>query len=164
MKITIRGAKPADILYLREMLYEAVYWRAIAQGSAPSFDDGMAAPGVSAALSDWAGRSGDTGVIATDGSVPVGACWYRFHTKANAIRGFIDEATPVIVIAVSVSYRKQGIGSMLLDALLHEAKRQKLERVSLMVSQNNNAIYLYRKLGFEEHEIVGDSLLMVRTV
>lgn len=153
-----------DLPFLQEMLYQAVYWRTISQGTNPPFDEGMAAAGVSTALQSWGERPGDTGVVANVGSTPAGAAWYRFHTQSNAVRGYIDDSTPVVVIAVVAEYRNQGVGTLLLEWLIREASRQKIGRLSLMVSNDNDAFHLYRKLGFQDHAIVDDSRLMVRNL
>ena len=101
---------------MRKMLYEAVYWRA--HPNKPPFEKGLASPGVNNALENWGEKEGDTGVIALVDSNPAGAAWYRYYKENNAIRGFIDETIPVIVIAVHNDYRRQGIGEKLLAGLL----------------------------------------------
>jgi len=93
---------------MREMLYEAVFWRP--NPNKPSFEDGLANPGVSNALVDWGKRDGDTGVIALCDSRPAGAAWYRFYTADNSISGYLAETILVIVIAVHENYRREGIG------------------------------------------------------
>ena len=147
---------------MRTMLYEAVFWRP--NPKKPSFEDGLALPGVCNALAEFGTRSGDTGVIAQVDSAPAGAAWYRFYTAENAIRGYIAAAIPVIVIAVHADYRRHGIGDQLLGGLLEYAARQEIDKISLMVSKDNHAVKLYRKCGFVEYTDEGDSLLMVRKI
>lgn len=54
-------------------------------------------------------------------------------------------------VAVSQDYRRQGIGSKLLTALVDEAKRKDLSFLTLEVRESNeNAIALYKKAGFSE--------------
>ena len=112
MNIVLRKSQHADVLFLKEMLYEAVFWRASV--NKPSFEDGLAYPDVSKSLADWGERDGDTAVVATINSIPIGAAWYRFWTDDNFINGYIDGTTPVLVIGVHRDYRHQGIGKRMI--------------------------------------------------
>ena len=111
----IRESHSRDLPFLQEMLHEAVFWRAGAD--MPSLTEGLAYPDVAKSLEDWGDRDGDTGVVATVDSTPVGASWCRLWTDDDHIRGFVDEATPVLVIGVhrdhlnlvlNVSLRREG--------------------------------------------------------
>jgi len=160
MNIRLRKSKPSDIQFMREMLYEAVFWRP--NPNKPSLKEGLADPGVRNALVDWGEREGDAAVIALDDSKPVGAAWYRFYTDDNCIRGYMDKTVPVIVIAVHNNYRRQGIGEKMIEWLIDHASKHSIQELSLMVSKDNHAIMLYRKCGFLEYADTGDSLLMLR--
>jgi ribosomal-protein-alanine N-acetyltransferase len=144
------------------MLYEAVFWRS--SDDKPTLEEGLAYPEVAKSLNDWGERAGDTAVVATVDSVPVGAAWYRFWTNDSNIRGYVDAATPVLVIAVQGDHRHQGIGGMMIDWLVDRASAQGVQRISLGVSRDNYALNLYRQRGFIDHADVGDSLLMVRNL
>jgi ribosomal protein S18 acetylase RimI-like enzyme len=146
------------------MLYEAVYWRAIAHGNNPSFEEGLAVPEVSKILADWGERDGDTAVVARVHSIPVGAAWYRYWTDDNFIRGYIDEMTPVFVIGVDRDYRRQGIGTTMIEWLIEYASTHAIQTISLMVSKDNDAIHVYRQRGFLEYTDTGDSLVMLRKI
>ena len=150
--------------FLREMLYESVYWRAIANDNNPSFEEGLAAPEVSKALADWGEREGDIAVVALIDSIPVGAAWYRFYTDDNFIRGYIEETIPALVIAVHTGYRRQGVGKKMIEWLIEHASKHNIQKISLMVSKDNQAIHLYRKCGFLGYADKGDSLLMLRKI
>ena len=164
MSLLLRAATCDDMPFLREMLYEAVYWRSIPRKDNPPFDEGLAAPGVCNALDDWGDREGDTAIIAVFDSIPVGAAWYRFYRTSNAIRGYIDEITPVLVLAVAPEHRRRGIGTRLLTCLIERASERGIHRLSLMVSNDNHAYALYKKCGFQVHANEGDSRLMIRHV
>ena len=164
MGFLLRVATGDDLPFLRKMLYEAVYWRSISQNSNPPFDEGLAAPGVANALDNWGKREGDTATIAVFDSIPIGAAWYRFHDASNAIRGYIDETTPVLVLAVAREHRQRGVGTRLVAHLIERASEQGIDRLSLMVSNDNHAYRLYEKLDFRVHAGVDDSYLMVRDV
>jgi ribosomal protein S18 acetylase RimI-like enzyme len=160
MNILLRESRSSDMPFMKEMLYEAVFWRP--NPNKPSFEEGLAAPGVSNALVDWGERDGDIAVIALVDSLPAGAAWYRSYTDDNSIRGYIEERIPALVIAVHRDYRRQGIGEKLIDWLIDHASTHNVHRISLMVSKDNHAIHLYRRCGFLEYADEGDSLLMLR--
>ena len=164
MPLGFRPATPDDEPFLRAMLYEAVYWRSIRTGTGPPFEEGMAAAGVGDSISDWGLRSGDTAVICESDSIPAGAVWYRFYDESNAIRGYVDERTPVIVIAVASEHRRRGIGTRLMNAIIDRARKSGIPRLSLMVSGDNPARALYDKCGFVVSAEAGDSYLMIRDV
>lgn len=146
--------------FMREMLYEAVFWRP--NPKKPALEEGLADPGARNALVDWGQRDGDAAVVALLDSTPAGAAWYRFYTDDNCIRGYMDETVPVIVIAVHENYRQQGIGEKMIAWLIEHASRRNIQKLSLMVSKDNHALRLYRKCGFQEYADKGDSLLMLR--
>lgn len=160
MSIHLRESIPSDIQFLREMLYEAVFWRP--NPNKPSFEEGLIYPGVSNALVDWGKRDGDTAVIALCDSRLAGAAWYRFYTDDNCIRGYINEMIPTVAIAVHEHYRRQGIGVKMIEWLIDCASKSNIQKLSLMVSKDNHAIRLYQKCGFLEYADKDDSLLMLR--
>jgi len=160
MNILLRKSQHADVPFLREMLYEAVFWRATV--NKPSFEEGLAYPDVTKSLADWGERDGDTAVVATLNSIPIGASWYRFWTDDNFILGYIDEITPVLVIGVHSDYRHQGIGKKMIGWLIDYASKHSIQRISLSVSKDNYAINLYKQQGFLEYADNGDAFLMVR--
>ena len=162
MALLLRKSEPTDIQFLREMLYEAVFWRAGV--NRPSLEEGLAYPDVGKSLANWGKRDGDTAVLATVDAMPVGAAWYRFWRDDNFIRGYIDKITPVVVIGVHRDHRQQGIGTKLMGWLIDAASKQAIQRISLMVSKDNHAIHLYRQQGFLEYADKGDSFLMVRKI
>jgi len=162
VNILLRESQHSDIPFLRKMLYESVSWRASV--NKPSFEEGLAYPDVSKSLADWGERDGDTAVVALVDSIPAGAAWYRYWTDDNFIRGYIEETTPALVMAVHRDYRRQGIGGKMIDWLIDHASKHAIQKISLMVSKDNHAIHLYRKCGFQDYADKGDALLMVRKV
>lgn len=81
--------------------------------------------------------------------------FYKVITKENevvAYGGFhkiFDEAH-ITNIAVKESFRKQGFGKMLMEALIEEAKKLQISSMTLEVRISNlNAIELYDKMGFK---------------
>jgi hypothetical protein len=98
MGMLLRESQHSDLPFLREMLYDAVFWRASV--NKPSFEEGLAYPDVSKSLADWGERNGDTAVVATMNSIPIGASWFRFWTDDNYVNGYTDENTPVVVLGL----------------------------------------------------------------
>lgn len=162
MRIILRESEPNDFPFLREMLYEAVFWRA--SHNKPSFEEGLSYPDVRNALAGFGGRDGDIAVIAIIDSIPAGAAWYRFWNDSNFIRGYFDKETPVLVIGVHRDYRHKGIGKKMIAWLIDHASKHNIQRISLCVSKDNYAINLYKQQGFHEYKDNGDSLIMVRSL
>jgi ribosomal-protein-alanine acetyltransferase len=55
-------------------------------------------------------------------------------------------------LVVAVEYRRRGLGSELLQALVGTARERKLDHILLEVRESNQAARtLYRKIGFEEN-------------
>lgn len=161
-RITYKTAAKEDSEFLKEMLFEAVYWRSIKQGNAPNFEAGLKAEGVMNALIGWGTRGHDLGIIASNGSAMVGAAWIRYYRKSNSIRGFITESIPVLVIGIKKDYRNIGIGTELLQLLCEKAAEKGIKSISLMVSEDNEACKLYNREGFIRKEKQNDSLLMIK--
>lgn len=155
MDIGIRSAVAGDLSFMKEMLYEAVFWR---RGPAtPTIEVGLELPDVASILLEWGRRKGDTALIAEDGANPVGSVWFRYWPEESNMRGYTDEEVPVLVIGVREDYRRKGIGGMLITEILKKTKG----RISLCVSKDNQAYKLYINHGFTEFRDIGDSIIMV---
>ncbi|MDD5832257.1 MAG: ribosomal protein S18-alanine N-acetyltransferase [Clostridiales bacterium] len=82
----------------------------------------------------------------------------REKNKMTRVAGFgllrcFDDAE-VVRIAVRSEYRREGIGSRLLEGLISEAKRRKVSGIFLEVrSSNLAAVSMYRRAGFTEEGI-----------
>ena len=162
MDILLRKEQHSDMPFMREMLYEAVYWRP--NPNKPSFEEGLSDPGVINALVDWGERDGDTAVVATINTIPIGASWYRFYTDDNSIRGYIDETIPALVIAVHKNYRRQRIGKKMIEWLIDYASKHSIQKISLSVSKDNYALNIYKQQGFLEYTDKGDAFIMVHKI
>jgi ribosomal protein S18 acetylase RimI-like enzyme len=100
-------------------------------------------------VENW-GRQGDGGVIAESGGRPVGACWFRCFTSAHPGYGFLGDDVPGIGFAVRERFRRQGIGTKLLEAAVAMLKESGARAVSLSVELGNHrARRLYERAGFE---------------
>jgi ribosomal protein S18 acetylase RimI-like enzyme len=162
MQVVLRESQRSDVPFLAEMVYEGMFWR---EGAVrPTLEEALARPEVKRELAGWGKRDGDTAVLATVDSTPVGAAWYRFWTKEDASSGYLDGNTPVLAIAVRRSYRNRGIGRRLIAWLVDRASRHSIDRISLSVSKDNPAQELYRALGFREAADRGDAITLVRRI
>jgi GNAT superfamily N-acetyltransferase len=154
----IRAALPADLPFLREMLFEAAYWRPDAPR--PALEQGLARPDLAKLLAGW-GRPGDLAVIAESAAgAPTGAAWCRLWTAAEHSYGFLGETVPELGIGVARAWRRRGIGAALLAALLAAARRAGFACMSLSVEPDNPALSLYRRAGFREAGKSGGALTL----
>ncbi|MCP4178365.1 MAG: GNAT family N-acetyltransferase, partial [bacterium] len=140
MTTKFRKSNDSDISFLKDMLYEAVFWRTIARADAPLLEVGLALPEVSKALADWGKRDGDTAIISYVDSTLAGAAWFRYWTDDDSIRGHIEESIPTLVLAVHKDFRRCGIGKKLIEKLIEQAVDKSIYKISLMVSKDNYAL------------------------
>ena len=147
----------SDELFLWEMLYQAIY---VAPGCSPPHRQIVNSPELSRYVEGW-GREGDFGLKAVTAPdlESQGAAWIRLLTGNNRGYGYVDDATPELCIAVLPESRGKGIGTLMLRRLLASVD-EKYEAVSLSVNEENPAVRLYRRLGFEAVEQRHGSLTM----
>lgn len=150
-----------DLSFVREMLYEAAFWRGSLD--APPIDQALNEAGLSIYLAEW-GRPGDDGLIAHVGDEPAGAVWVRrFRDDAHGY-GYVDAVTPELSIAVAKRHRGCGIGRCLMTAILAELRLQTVGQVSLSVEDDNPARHLYQGLGFVPWAAADGATTMLRTL
>jgi ribosomal protein S18 acetylase RimI-like enzyme len=149
--LVIRRSRSDDAAFLREMLFEAAYWRP--GKPRPSLEDGLARPELAKVFASW-GRPGDLALVATDGlGERIGAAWMRLWTTEDHTQGFVDAQTPELGIGVRRDFRRHGVGTALLLALLGRAREEGVPRVSLSVEIENVARLLYERFGFQLHSV-----------
>jgi ribosomal protein S18 acetylase RimI-like enzyme len=149
--LVIRRVRADDAPFLREMLFEAAYWRP--SKPRPPLEEGLARPDLAKVLAGW-GRPGDLALVATAGSGErIGAAWMRRWTVQDHIHGFVDEQTPELGIGVRKDFRRHGVGTALLLALLGRAREDGVLRMSLSVEIENVARLLYERFGFQLHSV-----------
>ena len=104
----IRLADRGDLPFLREMLFEAAFWR---PGSPrPPLDEGLARPDLAKLMEAW-GRPGDAAVVAESRAGELaGAAWYRFWSVENHSYGFVAPDVPELGLAVRSGFRRRGVG------------------------------------------------------
>ena len=86
------------------------------------------------------------------------------------IKIILDEAE-IMNIVTKKEHRNQGIGKLLLERLLLEAKNKNIKRLNLEVNESNKiAIHLYEKFGFiqngkrKNYYIDNDAILMSKII
>lgn len=94
---------------------------------------------------------GQGGIIAlSPEGIPAGGVWLRAGVEKRPVYGFVDAAIPELAIAVEGRYAGRGLGSLLIRAMLEQARASGCPGVSLAVDAGNDrARRLYLKLGFE---------------
>jgi GNAT superfamily N-acetyltransferase len=141
--VTLRPATTADVTFLREMLYHAIY---TPPGGPPLATQILQRTELSRYVDGWV-KPGDMGVIAELSGIPVGAAWLRLMKGENRGYGYVEDGIPELTIALLPDYRSMGIGTQLLTHLLGRAAGH-YPAVSLSVSADNPACRLYQRHGF----------------
>jgi ribosomal protein S18 acetylase RimI-like enzyme len=145
--VVIRPARgAADVEFLRRMLCWAADWE-----TAELDESVLERPEVARYIEGW-GRPGDAAVVAEKaGGELVGAAWFRLFEAGEPGYGFVDEQTPELGIGVEPGHRGEGIGRALLEALAASAREAGYLALSLSVEEENPAVRLYARVGFERH-------------
>ncbi len=158
-QLWIRTATIADEPFLWKMLYQALF---VPPGEPPPDPAVVRRPEIAHYVDGW-GREGDIGVIAhnADRSEPIGAAWLRLFQSTDKGYGYVADCIPEMGIAIWPEQRGRGVGTALLNRLL-ELASTRFEGVSLSVSQDNPARYLYERVGFVAIRAEGNSIVMVK--
>ena len=155
----IRDYRPEDWEFLRDMSYEAAFWRT--DVPRPLRDEALSDPDISRYLEGW-GRPGDAAVVAVEPSSGnrVGAAWYRLMPEDAPGYGFVAPEVPELSMGVAAASRGQGVGGALLEALFERARAEGFGALSLSVEDGNLAVRLYERHGFERLFRVGNAWTM----
>ena len=145
MSIQFKNIDKNDYLFLREMLYDALYLLDNEKTFPKIFID---LPELSKYIENW-GEYGDIGLIAQHDNVLIGAVWGRLFKEKNQGFGFVDNNIPEILMAITGKYRNQGLGAKLLTKFFKVAKEHGYKALSLSVDKRNRAFDLYKRMGFE---------------
>jgi len=99
--------------------------------------------------------SKDLGLYALVDNQLAGAVWIRRLNTDHGSNGYINDDTPILNIAVLPEYRRQGIGSQMIEQLFIEAGAL-YENISTSIVHDSPAISFYERHGFVMHD--SDSL------
>lgn len=97
----------------------------------------------------------DGGFIAIDDlGIPAGGVWLRWGRDGEGITaglGHVADGIPELALAVERRYRGQGLGTLLLNAAIEQARAMRAPGISLSVDVHNpRAHALYRRVGFTD--------------
>lgn len=157
--IRCRDYKQEDFHFLREMLFEAVFWSRI--DDRPSLEEGLSYDYTKHVLLDFGSRDGDIAVVAESGGKNVGAAFIRYWNDDVNLRGYISKEIPVLVIGVHKDYRRKGVGGHLIESLKNAALEEGISKISLCVTKTNVAYHLYVKEDFKIVEDIESSYNML---
>jgi hypothetical protein len=102
-----RPATSGDLDFLWSMLYYAAHADEQAEATVWSI---RLDPGLERYLCDW-GRTGDYGVVVTEGETPIGAAWLRLFTPDETeLVTYVDPEIPELAIAVDRQPGRNDIG------------------------------------------------------
>ncbi len=158
-KIRIRLARKKDLAFLKEMLFEAFFWRP-AQPR-PSYNDFASHSEFVKLLRDW-GRAGDRALIAEVDGEAAGAAWFRLWTDDEHSYGYVNAVTPELGMGVERKQRSKGVGRALLQALIKQASKDGYAALSLSVEPENFSRELYESEGFVKVGEEGDAWTMLK--
>lgn len=143
MDFEIRSLEKRDIPFLKEMVYESAF---VPEGQKPFPRTILDEPSVSKYFEGWGEQSGDIGLIAKNRGQAIGAIWLRLFNEEQ--KGYGDDETPEVGIAIVKEFRGKGIGNALMRALEAAAIEYGYERLCLSVDPRNPACRLYKQLGY----------------
>lgn len=155
MNFKIRELKKCEIKLLNTFLYEAIF---IPEGVPEPSKDIINHPDLQIYISDFGKKDDICYVAEVEGNV-VGAVWTRIINDY----GHIDDETPSLSISLLKEYRNLGIGTKLMKQIILALKEKGYKQVSLSVQKVNNAVRMYKKVGFEiVHENEEDYIMVYK--
>jgi [ribosomal protein S18]-alanine N-acetyltransferase len=89
------------------------------------------------------------------GLLPMPGVWLALVREEGEAVGFalarviVDEAE-LLLLAVKKANQGKGVGQMLLDQFIADAKRRGAQHLHLEVREGNRAVALYKRVGFRE--------------
>lgn len=164
MRITtitpFRKIEVTDFPFLEHFLYEAIY---IHEGDSIPDKSIIFYPELYCYIKDF-GQKHDLGFIIESDNKPVGAIWTRLFSEEQRGYGFVDNETPELSMAINSDFRNQGFGRQLLEKMFSKLQESGYKQVSLSVDKRNFAYQLYLKFGFQEHQMDGNTVVMVKVL
>lgn len=145
--ISVRPSVPEDEEFLWLVLYYASHSN---DEMDVEPDDIRSNPDLIGYIEGWH-RLGNVGVVAST-ERPVGAAWLRaFDEKESTNPVFVGAETPELAIAVLPGHEGSGIGTLMLQRLIGQA-RGRYPGIVLSSRAENPAVRLYRRVGFDVTE------------
>ena len=148
--ITLRQVEPSE----SALIYSFLTISARMEESGETIQQALTDPALVKYWQDW-GQPNDIGVVAesTELGYPVGCAWVRLFAGEAPGYGHVSDDIPELAFGVVKNRRNDGIGTLLLEQLLDQC-RDRYPGISLSVRQDDPAIRLYERFGFQ---VEGDS-------
>lgn len=158
LKVDIRELKNDEISHLDNFLYDAIF---IPEDQKKPDKKIIKLPELSGYIKDF-GKDTDHCLVAELNGELIGAIWSRIFSEDEKGFGFIDSKTPELSMSVVENYRKKGIGTKMLKAMLNKFTLLEYDQASLSVDKQNFAMRLYQKFGFETVKSDEKSATMIK--
>ena len=149
-----REMQPNEYDLLKDFLYEAIF---IPEGVTPPDKSIIEQPELALYYEGFGSGPADHCIVADDQGRVVGAVWVRIMNDY----GHVDSDTPSFAISLYKEYRRQGIGTTLMQNMLDLLKEKGYKKVSLAVQKANYAVRMYRSLGFRTVDENTEEYIMV---
>lgn len=141
MDYIIREIGKKEYPILPDFLYEAIF---IPEGTEKPPKSIVRQSELQVYTADF-GKADDWCLVAEIKGQVAGAVWARIMNDY----GHIDDETPSLAISLYKEYRRLGIGTALMGAMLQFLRKKGYKQVSLSVQKANYAVCMYRKAGFK---------------
>ena len=153
MNYQIRPIQPTEIPLLKDFLYEAIF---IPEGAVAPPRDILDDDSLQVYIRNFGQSPDDYCLVAEADDKIVGAIWSRIMNDY----GHIADDVPSLAISLYKEYRKQGIGTDLLQQMISLLKDEGYKSVSLSVQKANYALKMYQKAGFKVISDDGEEVIM----
>ena len=138
----IRAIHTEEIYLLKDFLYDAIF---VPEGELQPDKTIIYKPELKLYIEDFGSNKDDICLVYEDEGNIKGAVWCRIMNDY----GHIDNNTPSLALSVKEKYRRQGIGTALVECMLECLRQKGYSQVSLSVQKLNFAVRMYLNLGFE---------------
>lgn len=154
----VRTATDADFQFLVDILLHAFNW---SNDQTFTKEQILSTPEISHYVVGWK-RETDFGMVAEkENGRLIGAVWGRLLTRSDPGYGFVSDTIPELTMGVLPGHRGVGTGTVLMSAIVEQAKDLGFTAVSLSVEDHNPAGRLYERAGFSTVDRTGDSDTML---
>ena len=90
-------------------------------------------------------KNTDLGVYSLTNNVVSGAAWIRLFNESHGADAYVDNVTPVLILAILPEMKGNGIGTLIMNQLLQEAAVM-YDKVSVLSNKHSKSFY--QQLGF----------------
>lgn len=154
----VRTATQADFPFLADILVHAFNWSGDQTFTRHQI---LSTPEISHYVAGWK-REMDFGMIAeNEDGRPMGAAWGRLLEGSDPGYGFVSDTIPELTMGVLPEHRGVGTGTVLISAIVEQARDLGFTALSLSVEDHNPALRLYERSGFNKVDRTGDSDTML---